>query len=154
MNQHLGASYTLSVLIVVAFALLMAGSDTPPLAKGKSIAAESSSSPPGRVASERAERPSPAVVETAAVKPMPVSRVVAATIDASPVVHPVSHVRAVPTARPRDGFTTVASGESLADVARRVYGPSAEVAKLWRANRDQLPDVATPPRVGMTLRTP
>ncbi len=65
----------------------------------------------------------------------------------------VSRVR-VNAPRSPGVFTTVERGETLADVATRVYGTSGTAAHVWRANRDQLLTVETPPRAGMLLRTP
>jgi nucleoid-associated protein YgaU len=51
-------------------------------------------------------------------------------------------------------FTEVRSGESLADVARRVYGDPAAVSHLVEANRDQSLDALSPLHPGNPLRTP
>jgi nucleoid-associated protein YgaU len=51
-------------------------------------------------------------------------------------------------------FTTVRPGERLSDVARRVYGPSADIEKLWRVNRDQLTNPGVDLEAGTVLRTP
>ena len=45
-------------------------------------------------------------------------------------------------------------GESLEDVAIRVYGSSDPVDTLWRANRDLLPHRDSPLSAGAVLRTP
>ncbi len=55
---------------------------------------------------------------------------------------------------PEAPFTMVEEGETLADVAARVYGSSDEVEALWRANRDLLKAVDQPLRPGAVLRTP
>ncbi len=55
---------------------------------------------------------------------------------------------------PRRSFTVVRAGETLGDVARRVYGPAGEAGALWRANRDALQRRDSPLAVGMLLRTP
>lgn len=54
----------------------------------------------------------------------------------------------------RAPFTVVGSGESIADVARRVYGTADDAGILWKANRDVLsaPDAVIEP--GTVLRTP
>jgi nucleoid-associated protein YgaU len=56
--------------------------------------------------------------------------------------------------QPQSSFTRAQEGESLRDVALRVYGSSAFASTLWLANRDQLsePDSTLPPR--QLLRTP
>jgi hypothetical protein len=56
--------------------------------------------------------------------------------------------------RPRSAFTTVAKGESLADVAYRVYGTEEAKRSLWLANRDHLDQPDSPLTAGMALRTP
>lgn len=56
--------------------------------------------------------------------------------------------------RPLAAFTDVRSGESLADVARRVYGTEQATQSLWLANRDQVSEPAASLRSGMLLRTP
>jgi nucleoid-associated protein YgaU len=54
----------------------------------------------------------------------------------------------------RAPFTIVGSGETLSDVARRIYGTGDEAEWLWRANRDLVgePGATVPP--GTVLRTP
>jgi hypothetical protein len=56
--------------------------------------------------------------------------------------------------RPRDPFTDVESGESLDDVALRIYGSTEAAKALWIANRDQVESPNAPLRAGMLLRTP
>jgi nucleoid-associated protein YgaU len=56
--------------------------------------------------------------------------------------------------RPGSAFATVGPSETLADVARRVYGTDAAADALWRANRDQLNHRDSPLRPGTPLRTP
>lgn len=55
---------------------------------------------------------------------------------------------------PGSAFTQVEPGETLALVARRVYGSSAARERLWRGNRDLLPDPEAALRPGTILRTP
>jgi hypothetical protein len=56
--------------------------------------------------------------------------------------------------RPKSAFTTVEKGESLADVACRVYGSEEAKETLWLANRDELTSPNGPLRPGSSLRTP
>ncbi len=56
--------------------------------------------------------------------------------------------------RPGSPFTLAEPGETLADVAARVYGPSGDVRALWLANRDLVARPEAPLRPGMVLRTP
>ena len=55
---------------------------------------------------------------------------------------------------PRAAFTVVQKGETLKDVAVRVYGSSDRLDSLWRANRDVLPRSDSPLTAGAVLRTP
>jgi hypothetical protein len=55
---------------------------------------------------------------------------------------------------PRGAFTTAKDGESLDDIAVRVYGSADQADSLWRANRDQLPHRNSPIKAGAVLRTP
>ncbi len=55
---------------------------------------------------------------------------------------------------PRSAFTTTRDGESLDDVAVRVYGSADKADTLWRANRDLLPHRDSPLSAGAVLRTP
>jgi nucleoid-associated protein YgaU len=48
----------------------------------------------------------------------------------------------------------VKNGETLEDVAIRVYGSTDQVDLLWRANRDLLPRKNSPLNAGAVLRTP
>jgi hypothetical protein len=59
----------------------------------------------------------------------------------------------VPPCHP-PAFTTVGAGESLADVAIRVYGSPESAEMLWRANRDFIEQRDSSLRAGMLLRTP
>lgn len=54
----------------------------------------------------------------------------------------------------RAPFTVVGSGETIADVARRVYGAGGDAGALWRANRDVLKGPDSPVAPGTVLRTP
>lgn len=54
----------------------------------------------------------------------------------------------------RGAFTKTRGGESLADVAERVYGTRTAVDSLWRANRDVLNAPDDPIEEGLILRTP
>ncbi len=73
---------------------------------------------------------------------------------AAPQADPAPAPRATGPDRPREPFTLAAPGEDLAAVARRVYGPGADPAALWRANRDRLAAIDDPLVPGTLLRTP
>jgi nucleoid-associated protein YgaU len=55
---------------------------------------------------------------------------------------------------PRGPFTRVRDGESLFDIALRVYGSGNAADSLWKANRDLIDREDTPLREGALLRTP
>jgi hypothetical protein len=55
---------------------------------------------------------------------------------------------------PQHPFTAVRQGETLRDVAIRVYGSADDLDSLWRANRDVLPRKDSPLAAGSVLRTP
>jgi hypothetical protein len=55
---------------------------------------------------------------------------------------------------PRAAYTVVQKGETLKDVAVRVYGSSDGLDSFWRANRDVLPRSDSPLSAGAVLRTP
>jgi hypothetical protein len=72
--------------------------------------------------------------------------------DGPPVGMPPSEP--VAEAGPQQSFTTAREGESLRDVAIRVYGSADGLEPLWRANRDALPHKDSPLTAGSVLRTP
>jgi hypothetical protein len=153
MDQHLGASYTLSVLIVIASAICLHGSDHSPTSASKQAKPPEANSS----ASRTKER---AVART--VSHTPVRRASATKVDTKPVtaidhsiVKTASHVvRTRPASLPREPFTKVEENETLKDVALRVYGTTDDMNDLWKANRDQLESSSSPLRSGMILRTP
>jgi hypothetical protein len=55
---------------------------------------------------------------------------------------------------PRFAFTVVEEGETIWDVALRVYGSTGQADTLWRANRDALARKDSPLLAGTLLRTP
>jgi len=179
MNQHLGATYSLSVLIVVSFAVALYRADPPPsptkaeaprrpgreVASGLRPAVDRdravARSPAGTAAPARTARAEPrAPTAVAPARPAVVAEVGTApgpdpTAASAPVARQVSRT-ARSAARParRGGVTIVEPGETLAGVAARVYGPGGSVEGLWRANRDQVATADGPLRAGMLLRTP
>ena len=56
--------------------------------------------------------------------------------------------------QPAETYTRARAGESLRDVAERVYGSAEFTHALWQANRDQVADVDQDPAAGLVLRTP
>jgi nucleoid-associated protein YgaU len=129
MNENVGASFGLSVLIVVFFAVALYQPDRPPPSASLAPLA------PVEPLEARAMEPPPAPP----VKPAP--RPAAA--------------KAPPAPEARGSFTVVRDGESLADVARRVYGDDRGGREsLWRANRDLVDRLDSPVPAGSVLRTP
>ena len=59
-----------------------------------------------------------------------------------------------PPKRLKAAFDRVGAGETLVDVARRVYGDGANLEAFWRVNRDQLASTESAVHPGMVLRTP
>lgn len=159
MNRNVTASFGLSVLIVLFFAVVLYQRDPPaeppnPSATAEphpSSAADPSTAPPPIVAStvattaeiERLPSPAPPVSVAADRSAVPVARTVSRQIVA-PVVE----------REPRGAFTKTRAGESLAQVARRVYGTAGSARALWMANRDVLDRADSPLQPGTLLRTP
>jgi nucleoid-associated protein YgaU len=149
MERRAGASCLLSVLIVGVAAVVLYRPDAPPAVQAEmdSPAVEPSAveprprpipePTPGVSWNEAADHPRP--VQTAAVTNAP--------------VRPAATRRTIQRQAP-SSFTTVRPGETLADVARRVYGDESAASSLWQANRDQLDDGDDPLRPGTPLRTP
>jgi hypothetical protein len=160
MNQHLVASYSLSVMIVVLFAIALYRADPPsqPL-RTQPVASKTKADSGSTTRSDG--KPSIAGTEPRA-EPSVASKVEAirGPVVANPPQAPGSVVRQVsrPSTRPgpvrKGAFTMVEVDETLEDVAIRVYGSADSAVELWRSNRDQLPTRETPPRPGMVLRTP
>lgn len=137
MNRHVGASFALSVFWVVLFAVLLYQPE-----RGPDPAPPPTSKP---AAPDPAPPPTPPPMKPAAAEPV-------AAVAPAPRIRPVSRTR--PAATPRSAFTIVAEGETLDDVASRVYGTADRAESLWRANRDLLGRPRDPLRPGMLLRTP
>ena len=164
MNKNVPASFGLSVVIVLFFAVILYQPDPPPSKAGavEKTAASDPSQPPQT-------KPGEAAVATAAVAGKPIaSTLKAPKRDARPIIMPVAVVVERPketaTARrvvipdppnePKGAFTHARAGESLTDVAQRVYGDADQDKKLWLVNRDVLDRADAPLRPGMLLRTP
>jgi nucleoid-associated protein YgaU len=200
MDQHLGASITLSFALVVVFAVVLyqpektplapspPGAATvagqgpparptdraPPLTPGEPLPELSSS--PTSVPSFRPTREDDGATENdsksnAPPRPEPERRVKSSgggirsrvTTDGhatrtgpgatAPSLVPVTHrqSREVPA---HDAFTEAYEGETLRDVASRVYGSPEEDEALWRLNRDLIGRRDDALSAGTLLRTP
>ena len=145
MNENVGASFGLSVLVVLCFAVALYQPDPPaeklPAAK-----------PAGRpLKSGTVAKKTPAYV-VSEPKPSPPSKTL------RPVSHHVAkeNLKVAETTSPGPGgaFTEARAGERLEDVARRVYGIEGFAERLWKANRDLLDNANDPLRTGMLVRTP
>ena len=157
MNRHVGASFTLSILIVGFFAVALYQPDSPPApSPGPGPSAAPPTAPetlPGTVATTPEPTPSemPRPEPSAAIAP----RAVSAPLAPAPAAVKVQTAsrRAGPPP-PRSAFTEARDGEALADVALRVYGSADAARTLWMANRDLIETRDAPLRAGMLLRTP
>ncbi len=165
MNQHLGATYALSVMIVVSSAIAFYRADgtknapKPPAQASGSAAVSRRPRPDARspaVAQNAPDRPDRLAADRQASVRLASSRSPAAEVETrqQPLAQSAGRSPEKANDRPRGAFTRVAAGESLADVSQRLYGSPDRAAVLWRANRDQLPSQATPLEAGMMLRTP
>jgi hypothetical protein len=170
MNKNVGASFTLSVLVVLFFAvaLYQPESRTPkaaakpaegqPSAKGGGGLAVAS--PDHESSKTNPSAPSP----SGAVTPQPSRPVVTASnrrAQTPRIESPPTVARTIPVHRPtirepgkRGAFTSVLEGETLADVASRVYGMQGDANVLWMANRDLVDRKDARLHPGMILRTP
>jgi hypothetical protein len=153
MDQHLGISIPLSFALVVVFAIVLYQPDRVQVPRA-------STGPPARTQAPPVPLPLPPPVPVAAPRePLP------ALTPSEPLeLRPTEKV-VVPPAAPREprrgpappvqeGFTQTLEGETLRDVAVRVYGSPDEADSLWRLNRDLIRrrQGALPP--GTLLRTP
>jgi nucleoid-associated protein YgaU len=180
MNRNVAASFGLSVLIVVFFAVALYQRDPPSaptsLDQAAATAGLSETDPAlsndSRRAAGREAAPIGPRVSTRTLprhEPVGIGRPIASrsAVDRFPpdrFLPVASSATAVPVARrgadslrslaPRGAFTKVIAGESLSDVANRVYGRSDEVRTLWLANRDLLDSAEGLLRPGTLLRTP
>jgi hypothetical protein len=114
--------------------------------------------PAGAAAPAEPASPEPAPAPAIATPQPPAAPKISArpiaTAPAPPAIRPVARQASGALRRPPSAFTTVHEGESLADVALRVYGSEDAAERLWRFNRDQLAGPEEPLRPGMLLRTP
>ena len=154
MNRNVTASFGLSVGIVLCFAVILYQPDTPAALPAATASAARQAETPRHDPTPLPPAPL-AASKVAAVNP-PTSGVESArgSVDngSGPVARTVS--RKIVAREPRGAFTQARADESLAQVARRVYGDEGSAEALWRANRDVLDQADAPLRAGMLLRTP
>jgi hypothetical protein len=148
MDRHPGVSITLSFALVAVFAIILYQPDHAPLPHAREHAdardAERPMAPP---------QPMPPLTATEPLTPPP------APEPAPPVILPVAGANRPPSEPPailpaREGFTQALEGETLRDVALRVYGSADEAESLWRLNRDLVPRRDATLSAGTLLRTP
>jgi hypothetical protein len=148
MDRHPGASITLSFALVGLFAIILYQPEHTPLPHAKED-----------IVARKAERP------TAAPEPMPPLTAgeplpaLPAPTPAPRVILPVTAREAAPAPTPvilpaQEGFTQALEGETLRDVAVRVYGSADEAEALWRLNRDLVARRDATLSAGTLLRTP
>lgn len=176
MTRHLGVSAFLSVVIVVFFAVALYQPEGPGALPSAPVSdrttpesarvveprpAPTADVPPAAVSPER-----PAVqTRSVSRRSVPSERMRARPeINAPPQTarRPSSSPRFEPvqtrqTTRPpgrRPAFIHADAGETVTDVALRVYGSPDAARALWMANRDILPDRDARLSAGTVLRTP
>jgi hypothetical protein len=166
MNQNLVASFTHIVVRVVFFAVILYQPDVPP-------APVSSAAAP--LIPVEAQPPAPPAAPAIPVGPFETKATLApmapagiaeatrrlpagATAERSEAPkaakEPARKRAAAAATETRGAFTQVRDGESLADVAARVYGESGDAKALWSVNRDLVEREDSPLRPGTLLRTP
>jgi nucleoid-associated protein YgaU len=182
MNEHAGPACALSVVIVGIFAVLLHDRDltesvSKPIARASPEVPSKEVAPPSIAPTAGLDLESrPAIASTpstipAEAIPAPGQAPSVARASKREPPGPVDRPTARPTeadrpskrkdipdqprpAQPRTSFTVVLSGETLADVAARVYGSAGSIEAVWKANRDLLARIDSPLPPGTLLRTP
>lgn len=160
MTRHLGVSVFLSVSIVIFFAVALYQTDGPSEAGGVPPLADHANGTTGQQpapsASNIGEQPPlppvartlPASRRTASLEPK-VARLESRRGDTPTPPSARRPARRAEQLNPREpasaagaprGFIQADAGETIADVAVRVYGSADAAGPLWLANRDILPD--------------
>jgi hypothetical protein len=170
MDQHLGASITLSFALVAVFAIVFYQPERTPLPRAEPEVRTGRPARPGPNRQAPIPEPTPAEPLTAAPsraaigldtgEKKPIKIAIADSCSDRPANVPALTSVRVPAGRrppilpPHQGFTHTLEGETMRDVAIRVYGSSDETESLWMLNRDliQRGEGALP--TGTLLRTP
>ncbi len=170
MNEHAGPACALSGLIVGFFAFLLhdhipVATVSRPTGREQVVAGAFEiapvASPPPPVPSRASSPRAPATVSRPVKPATPNPRLVPNL--PPPAAAPLKernrgHIGRVLDSKqpslPRSAFAMAAEGESLAEVAERVYGSRQLAEALWKANRDQVERVDSSLTVGTLLRTP
>jgi nucleoid-associated protein YgaU len=171
MNRNVTASFSLSVSLVLLFAVLLYQPDGP-VSKPLQATSVAQAEPRKPISDLTEGRPpltpgSPLTESSAgdgesdAPTPTPVARVEATEPAAVELKSGPSRGErsretrpAMGTPRPTSAFTHARPGESLADIAIRVYGSPDSAGKIWMANRDLIVSPDAVPPGGTLLRTP
>jgi hypothetical protein len=141
-----GASFVLSVLVVGVAAVALY-----PVSEATARKSASATAP---APSSKAKVEPPAVARAPRAVSSPPRRDSAlAHAPTTPASRPATTIR-TSRRQPDSAFTCAAPGETLADVAARVYGSREASKTLWKANRDRLEAPDVPLVAGMMLRTP
>jgi hypothetical protein len=168
MDEHLGASIPLSFGLVIVFAIVLYQPDEIPLPRGGPDVSASKpqrartapSSPlPELTPEEPLVRRSAAAAtdaEASAMRPIPAADARGDRIASVPLPSasktPVR--RSIPVLPPCEGFAQALDGETLRDVAIRLYGSADETEAIWRLNRDLIRRREGILPAGTLLRTP
>ena len=162
MSQQLGPTYLLSVLVVIGSAIAFYRAEKPQAPPPPRVVQEQRAEvrpretpQPERPATEPsrarlvAETRTPPVRVEPKPKPAALAEPPRARVDAA-------RLRPVPRApsAKRGAFARAEEGETLGDIALRIYGTAEKAEALWKANRDQLPSQDAALTAGMLLRTP
>ena len=142
MNEHVGASFGLSVLIVLFFTVALYQPDKAPGPKAPVVGSKTA-----EVAKKTQTEP-----RAIATRSGPSPKTSAQTVSQRVALHSPRLIEASPG--PPGAFTAARAGERLEDVAQRVYGDKGSTVRLWKANRDRLEREDEPLRTGMLVRTP
>ena len=138
MNENVGASVGLSLLVVLFFAVALYQPDKPPAPVSVDVQAKTPTKPAKKSTAAVDKATPPTTVQA-------VSRRVVQETSKRVETKPVG---------PHEALTAALAGEKLGDIALRVYGKASSVEKLWKANRDIIDSADAPLKAGMLVRTP
>ena len=167
MNQNVTASFGLSLLTLLFFAVLLYQPDPPRRNSAIKPAAVEPKSSNIETAKSTCDAPSKAKAEARAepsarpaLESEPDVSAKKATAETPPAVvdpaaAPPEKQQASPSATaPRPAMTRVAEGETFDEFVKRVYGPDGDPIAVWKSNRDILSGPDAPLTPGTMLRTP
>lgn len=152
METRAGVSVVLSLCIVAVAAVALYHPE--PARTSKVAIVPASEAGPGPTEPRIVADASEPLPEPTAGVPLPAAEPTAPRPVAVPAPKPAPTRQVARRRRPDSAFTTIGVGETLADVASRVYGTADAADSLFRANRDLLNAPDDPLQVGGMLRTP